>query len=137
MPGTGQVHQGHYLRGALFATTAIVSGVGVFISQIHYNRAVERYHDNKDQYLEFGRRYESGEMVNYGEVERTRSEMIRSYEQAKRRYRWRNAFLGTLVGCYLLNLADVVVSKPVNPDELSWEVRRTPDGVGLVRVLRF
>jgi hypothetical protein len=110
LPGSGQAQRGHYGRAAIFASAAVVSGLGVFITQIHYNRASERYHDAKRDYLALTDRLDRGELISYTQITEAYQNVQNTFDTADRRYKWRNAFLVTLVGSYVVNIADLVLS---------------------------
>jgi len=112
LPGAGQAHEGHYTKAAVFAATGVLSGAGLFISQIHYNRAVEKYESSKSDYLALEDRVRRGELVNYGDIQGTYSAMEKAFDQAETRYKWRNIFLGALIGNYVLNIVDILISEP-------------------------
>ena len=139
LPGSGQAQRGNYGKATLFASVAVVSGVGLFISQIHYNRATERYNDFKKTYLGYEDRLAQGEIISYSKITGTYSSMQSSLDNAESRYAWRNTFLVSLIGCYTLNLVDILVSDR-SPEEqeigLSFEPTRD-GGVRVVMSIRF
>jgi hypothetical protein len=112
LPGSGQAQRGNYGRAALFASAAVVSGVGVFITQIHYNRASENYNDAKRNYIALTNQLDKGDLVSYEELTSTYQSMQDNFDTAENRYKWRNFFLVTLVGSYALNIADLLISGP-------------------------
>ncbi len=139
LPGTGQAYKGHYTKAALFASAAVFSGAGLFLTQIHYNRALERYENEKRIYLAYPTMLQRTE-VSYSEITATRAAMQDAYNQADERATWRNVFLGALVATYGLNLLDLLLTDSesgevgrINP--VSLEVR---DGdVRLVKTFEF
>ena len=138
LPGAGQVHRGTYGKATLFAGAAVISGVGLFISQIHYNRSAERYNDFKRTYLEYESRLSRGEIIQYTEITSTYNRMQSNLDDAKSRYAWRNTFLVSLIGCYTLNLIDVLVSgRSAEEQEIGLSIEPTQDGVRIVRSVRF
>ncbi len=138
MPGSGQAERGNYGKAVLFAGVAVVSGVGLFISQIHYNRASERYNDYKKTYLSYEDRLARGEIISYSKIAGTYNSMQSSLGDAEGRYAWRNTFLVTLIGCYTLNLVDILVSgRSPEEQEIGLSFEPTRDGVRVVKSIRF
>ncbi len=138
IPGAGQAHRGSYGKATLFASAAVISGVGIFISQIHYNRASERYNDLKRTYLSYEDRLAGGEVLNFNEIEGTYQDMQSALDQAETRYRWRNIFLGTFIGTYALNLIDIALNRSSQDEEktgLSIEIDH--ESVRVVKCVRF
>jgi hypothetical protein len=138
LPGAGQVNRGNYGRATLFASAAVVTGVGLFISQIHYDRSAERYNDFKRTYLSYKERLASGEVIRYSEITSTYDNMQSNLESAKDRYAWRNTFLVSLIGCYTLNLVDILISgRSPEEQEIGLSIEPAPDGLRIVRSVRF
>jgi hypothetical protein len=135
IPGSGQAQRGHYLRAVAFAGFAGAGGVGLFITQIHYDRSVEKYNSEKAIYLDLARKVDSGELVKFDDIQNTYEAMTDSYDQAKSRYEWRNAFLGTLIGAYALNVVDMLLSPEKQGEAVSVEVEA--DRVRLVKTINF
>lgn len=139
-PGAGQAHNGRYTKAAIFASAAIASGVGLFFSQVHYGQAVERFDNAKRDYLAFPEQLEAGKTVSFSEIETTYSDMQRAHDDAERRVKWRNVFLGVLITTYTINLIDIIVSEPRTGEETAPPVSMelTPDGgMRLVGSIRF
>lgn len=118
-PGSGQAQQGHYTRAALFAAGGVVGGVGVFITQIHYNRAVEDYDRARARYADLADRLDDGQLVRYEDITSTYDAMQSAYDQADTRYAWRNFFLGTLITAYTLNIVDILMNPGDTPSSVS------------------
>ncbi len=137
LPGAGQAHEGHYTKAALFAAGGVLSGAGVFISQIHYNRAVEKYENNKSDYLALGERVRSGELVNYGDIQETYAAMEKAFNQAETRYKWRNIFLGALIGNYVLNVIDILMSEPAVDKGEALSIDARSGGFMLIKTISF
>jgi hypothetical protein len=112
MPGSGQAHNGHYTRAALFATAAIISGAGLFATQVHYDRAVDAFNDQKRVYNDYPRLLEDGNVFTQQEIDATYAALQQAEDDADSRMKWRNAFLGALIVTYTLNMIDVLVSEP-------------------------
>jgi hypothetical protein len=134
-PGSGQAQQGHYTRAALFAAGGVIGGVGVFISQIHYNRAVEDYERERANYAILSDKIDEGELVRYGDITSTFTAMQEAYDNADTRYAWRNFFLGTLITAYTLNIVDILM----NPGDSGGSVSMDVDGdsVRLTKTFNF
>jgi len=137
IPGSGQAHNGRFFKAALFASAGIIGGTGVFITQIHYNRAVEKYNDEKAAYIALGKQVDNGNLVSYYDIENTYASMQNSFDQAKRRYKWRNVFLTTLIAGYTLNLVDVIMSGPSPDSEPGLSLNVGGDGIRLVKSISF
>ena len=112
VPGTGQAHQGHYTKAAIFAGAAVVSGVGLLLSQVHYNQAVMRYNDLREIYLGYPAELQSGTVISYSEIQQTYADMTAAYDRTESRQTWRNVFLGAFLVTYALNIVDVILNKP-------------------------
>ena len=140
LPGSGQAHQGHYTKAALFAGAAIISGVGLFASQIHYDQVSDDYVELSDTYAGYEGRLESGEVISIGEINGTYNSMTAAFDSADHRLMWRNSFLTALIATYALNLVDVLMSDPdsgeiENVSGMSVEMRGTD--VMLVKSFSF
>lgn len=112
VPGTGQAHEGHYAKAAIFAGAAVVTGVGLFLSQVHYNQAVTRYNDLRDLYLSYPDQLEGGEIISYREIQQTYADMNEAWDTSDDRKTWRNVFLVAFLATYTVNLVDVILSEP-------------------------
>jgi hypothetical protein len=134
-PGSGQAEQGHYTRAALFAGGGIIGGIGVFISQIQYNRAAERYDSEKANYAALADMVEAGDLVRYQDITSTYAAMRTAYDQADTRYAWRNFFLGTLITAYTLNIVDILMNPGESGGSVSMDVNG--DSVRLVKTINF
>ena len=69
LPGYGQSSDGHYTKGAVIAGVAVAGWIGLFATQINYNRAVEQYDIAKSLYLGFGEALSSGTVVQASAIE--------------------------------------------------------------------
>ena len=138
-PGLGQAHKGHYTRAAIFASAAVATGAGLFLSQIQYNRAVERYESQKRVYAAYPRQLEAGTVIAFSDIENTFDEMTRAFNNSDDRVTMRNVFLVAFVGTYVLNIIDVMmIEKETGEviDPISLEV--TPDaGLRVVKTFSF
>jgi hypothetical protein len=111
-PGSGQASEGHYGKAVIFAGAAVVTGVGWFLSQVHYDQSVRRYNDLRDLYVGYPDQLESGVVIPYSDIESTYGDMREAYEASEDRQVWRNAFMGSFLIVYALNLVDILMSKP-------------------------
>ncbi len=138
LPGSGQAQRGHYGRAALFASAAVASGVGIFITQIHYNRASESYNDAKRNYLVLSDRLDRGELVSYEDLTSTYDKMQADLDTAESRYKWRNVFLVTFIGSYALNVADLMISgRSTSENETGLSFEFDGESVRVVKSVRF
>ena len=140
LPGLGQVQDGHYGRGTAFAAAAIISVTGLFATQIKYARSAERYNNSKRDYLYYQTAIDNGQVVKIGDVNATYTAMEDGWNDAEDDAKWRNVFLGALIGVYALNLVDILLSEPdtgerVEPNQTSLEWHG--DGLRLVRTIHF
>jgi hypothetical protein len=135
IPGSGQAQQGHFGRAAIFAAGGIIGGAGVFITQIHYNRAVEKYDSEKGAYLRLTRKVENGELVSYDTIRSTYASMQSAWDSADTRLAWRNTFLGLFITAYALNIVDVVWHSGGTAEPVSIEIEGS--GVRLVKTFDF
>jgi hypothetical protein len=138
LPGSGQAQRGNYGRAALFASAAVASGLGIFISQIHYNRASESYNDAKRNYISLTNQLDRGELVGYEELTGTYQKMQDDLDTAESRYRWRNVFLVTFVGSYALNIVDLLLNGgSTGENETGLSLEFDGESVRFVKSVRF
>ena len=143
LPGSGQASEGHYGKAVLFAGAAVVTGVGWFLSQVHYNQAVMRYNNLRDLYVGYPGQLQSGVVIPYSVIQSTYGDMKEAYDTSEDRQVWRNAFMGTFLVVYALNLVDVLMSKPETgeraPDEGSSAIgfEMQDEGVLVYKDFRF
>jgi hypothetical protein len=121
VPGTGQAHQGHYTKAAVFAGAAVVTGVGLLLSQVHYNQSVMRYNDLREIYLGYPGMAQGGTSVFYSDITQTYDDMQTAWDTTEDRKVWRNVFLGAFVVTYALNIVDVILNKPETGERLDDE----------------
>ncbi len=100
LPGWGQARAGHYGRSALFAGGEVVSILGLVVSDIQYDRAVEQYDRAKAAYL--GASY-VGDAVEQYDI------MQDKWDDAESLHRYRNIALGTAIGVWVVNIVDIVL----------------------------
>ncbi|MCK4774522.1 MAG: hypothetical protein KAT30_07040 [Candidatus Krumholzibacteria bacterium] len=137
-PGTGQAHQGNYTKASIFAGAAIVSGVGLFVSAINYNRQVDRFESAEANYNSLVTTWENGEIINATVASSSYNEMVGASDSADSWLKWRNVFLTTLAATYAINLIDVLISKPHEPETaLRYQIEASPKRVLLTRSFRF
>lgn len=138
IPGGGQVQQGHYARAAIFAGAAVISGVGLLVSSIHYNQSVNKYRQEKRVYLAYKNQLAAGQIVSIDQVNRTFNNMQSAFDQAESRFVWRTTFLVALAATYALNVVDVLVSEPHASDLAQrYTIDADRDRVMLARTFRF
>jgi hypothetical protein len=141
LPGTGQAHEGHYAKAAVFAGAAIISGAGLLVSQINYNREVDRFDSAKSTYTSFVQEWQNGRVVGAFEVAgatETYNQMLSASDEADAWLKWRNVFLTTLIVTYTVNLIDILVSKPHDPETaMRYQVEAGPSRVLVTRSFRF
>jgi uncharacterized membrane protein len=138
VPGLGQVHQGHYARAAVFSGAAVVSAFGLILSQVYYNEAVNKFNAQKRIYASYEKTLSKGGVVSIVDMEGTYREMQSGYNDAENRLVWRNAFLVGFAATYVINVIDVLISKPYDVDKgqrLSVDVG--PAGVRITKTFRF
>ncbi len=111
-PGSGQAHQGHYTKAAVFAGSAALTGIGLLLSQVYYNQSVLRYNDLSDVYAGYPAQLDGGTVVSYSSIAQTYTDMQKAWDQSEDRKTWRNVFLGAFVITYTVNLVDIIMSKP-------------------------
>lgn len=138
LPGTGQAHQGHYTRAAIYAGSAILSGFGIILSQVYYNEAVDKYDAQRGIYASYEESLNNGGVVSIEDMRSTYTTMQSEYDSAEDRLFWRNAFVTAFVATYAINLVDVLISKPFEPDKapaVSFEVG--PESFRVTKAFRF
>jgi len=138
VPGTGQAHQGHYTRSAVFAGAAVLSGFGLLLAQVHYNEAVDKLDEQKRIYASYEETLSEGGVVSIVDLETTYQEMQATHESADERLVWRHAFLIGFAATYAANLIDVLISKPYDgePDQ-RLSVEMSPAGLRVTKTFRF
>ena len=112
LPGSGQASEGHYGKSAIFAGAAVVTGVGWFLSQVHYKQAVSRYNDLRDIYLGYEGQLQSGTVIPYSTITGTYQDMEEAYNTSGDRKVWRNVFMVSFLVVYTVNLVDILMSEP-------------------------
>jgi hypothetical protein len=143
VPGSGQAHEGHYGKAAVFAGAAIVTGVGWFLSQVHYSQAVTRYNDLRALYTGYPAELQSGTVVPGSTIEDTYNDMQEAWDTSEDRQVWRNVFMVSFLAVYTVNLIDILMSEPETgervPDEsagaLGFELRG--DDIRVYKSIRF
>lgn len=116
LPGLGQVHKGHYTRGALLAGGAVLSGFGIMVSQVYYNEAVDKYRADQRLYDAYAKTLAEGGVVSIEDMRSTYASMQAQYDASEDRLLWRNAFIATFVAVYAVNIVDVLLSEPDRVD---------------------
>jgi hypothetical protein len=139
-PGTGQAHQGHYTKAAVFAGAAVVTGVGLLLSQVHYNQSVVRYNDLREIYLGYPALAQGGTTVFYSDITGTYNEMQNAWDTSEDRKVWRNVFLGAFVITYTINIVDVILNKPETgerPDQATIGLQVDRENVRIYKTFDF
>lgn len=124
LPGAGQAHKGHYTKATIFAGATVLSAAGLFLSQIQYNQAADRYNNEKRTYNAYQTQLANDQIVNIEQMNGTYSAMESAWNDAEDRIVWRNVFLTTLIVTYVANVVDVLVTDPYSVDEESREASR-------------
>jgi hypothetical protein len=138
LPGTGQAHQGHYGKAAAFAGAAIISGTGLLVTQINYNREVDRFDAAKADYNSLVAGWQNGGVLNAAVATASYNTMLGAQDEADSWLKWRNVFLTTLIVTYTVNLVDILISKPHDPETaMRYQVEARPGRVLLTRSFRF
>ena len=112
LPGSGQASEGHYGKAAIFAGAAVVTGIGWFLSQVHYNQSVSRCNDLRELYLGYEQQLQSGTVIPYSTITGTYEDMQEAYNTSDDRKVWRNVFMVSFLVVYSVNLVDVLMSEP-------------------------
>jgi len=143
VPGTGQAQEGHYTKAAIFAGAAVVTGVGWFLSQVHYNQAVIRYNDLREIYLAYPDQLQSGTVIPYSTITGTYDEMTEAYDKSDDRKTWRNVFMVSFLAVYTVNLIDILMTdpdtgeRPAEPDVGSLRLEMNGEDVRVVKTFSF
>jgi hypothetical protein len=112
LPGSGQAQQGHYSKAVIFAGAAVVTGVGWFLSQVHYSQAVTRYNNLRGIYSAYPQELQSGTVIPYSTITQTYADMQRAWDTSEDRQVWRNVFMVSFLAVYTLNLIDILMTEP-------------------------
>lgn len=137
-PGVGQAHQGHYKKAAIFGGTALLAATGVFLSSVNYTEQANKANAARNEYLYFPTRLANGEIISITEIDETYTRMMDAIEEAEDRFKVRNFFIGALITVYTINVVDILMSKPHDPEtaqRIQIEVNR--DRVMLTRTFGF
>jgi hypothetical protein len=138
IPGTGQAHQGHMTKAALFAGGAILSGVGLAVSAVQYNQSVDRFRNEKRALAALLDGLDSGQVASIQEINSRDAAMREALNDADTRLIWRNAFFISFVTVYALNIVDVIRNQPHDPDvALRYSLDANRERVLLTRSFRF
>ncbi len=138
VPGLGQAHQGHYARAAVYSGVAVFSGFGILLTQVYYNEAVDKYNAQRRIYAGYQDDLNNGVIVNIGDVDATYNTMNAEFNSAEDRLKWRNTMITVFVATYVINLVDVLISKPYKIDEdEQLGLMIMPDKVMITKTIRF
>ena len=114
------------------------SGFGILLTQVHYNEAVDKYNAQRRVYAGYQDDLNNGVIVNIGDVDATYNEMNAEFNSAEDRLKWRNTMITVFVATYVINLVDVLISKPYKIDEdEQLGLMITPDQVMITKTIRF
>jgi len=106
VPGSGQAQEGHYGKAAIFAGAAVVTGVGWFLSQVHFNQAVTRYNDLREIYVGYPDELQSGSVIPGSAIQQTYAEMTTAWDTSEDRQVWRNVFMVSFLAVYTVKRAN-------------------------------
>jgi len=138
IPGAGQAHQGHLTKAAVFAGVAVISAVGLTVASVQYNQSVDRFRQEKREFVALQDQLNAGQIVSITELNLRFNAMNASFDRADSRVTWRNVFLVSLVSVYALNVVDVLRSKPHDTSvALRYSVDVDRERVLLTRSFRF
>ena len=138
LPGSGQAQQGNYKKAAIFAGAFVGSAFGLIVSQVYYNQAVDNYRLNRDTYLSFPDRLMGGEIISINEINQTYADMNSHFDVATDREQVRDFFVVALVTVYVVNIVDVLISPPHDPETArNIQIEASPEGVFLTKSFRF
>jgi len=115
-PGVGQAHQGHYKKAAIFGGTALLAATGVFLSAVSYNEEANKANTSRNIYLYYPTRLSAGEVISINQIDQTYQNMVDSYNAAEDKQQVRDIFIGALVVIYAVNVVDIILSKPHDPE---------------------
>ena len=138
IPGSGQAHQGHYAKAAVFAGSFVFFGFGLFLTEVQYNSSVDKYNNEKTLYNDLGTANANGEVVSIVALDDTYSRMTDAYNESEDRLKWRNAFLTGFLVTYTLNVIDVLMNRPHDPETArSVTIESNLEKVAIVKTFRF
>lgn len=138
IPGLGQAHQGHYTRAAIYSGLAVFSGFGILLTQVHYNESVDKYNAQRQIYAGYQDDLNNGIVVSMGDINENYSTMQAEYNSAEHRLDVRNVMITVFVATYVVNLVDVLISKPYKiDDDQQLGLMITPEKVMVTKTIRF
>jgi hypothetical protein len=138
LPGLGQAHQGHYTRAAVYSGVAVFSGFGILLTQVHYNESVDKYEALRDVYTGYQDQLNSGQIISIDDINSTYSQMNAEYNSAEDRLKWRNTMITVFVATYVVNLVDILISKPYEIEENEQlGLMVAPDKIMVTKTIRF
>jgi hypothetical protein len=138
IPGSGQAQNGHYTRAAIYGGAAILSGFGLIVAEVFYLESVDKFEAQRDAYLFYEETLEDGGVVSIDDLEDTYAQMVAEHDTADKRLAWRNGFMIALATTYAVNLVDVLLSKPYEPDSQERiSIEPAPGGVRITKMFRF
>lgn len=143
LPGRGQAQRGLYTKAAVLGGVTVAGYVGLYSSQLNYNRSVEAYDGYKSTYEGYRTSLDNGVPVPWGSITTTSTNMNDAWNEANYRYNVRNAWIGLLAVTYTLNIIDLFLSEKETgeisePAEASsMTVGRTADGFMVYKTINF
>jgi len=142
LPGYGQASEGHYTKAAVMAGVTVAGWIGLFATQINYNRAVDRYDEAVAVQNGFSFALSSGTAVLASDIAMNYAEILESWDTADRRYTQRNVFVGALILTYTINALDILLSEPdtgerTSEDDPAVMLDINPDRVMVIKSFRF
>jgi len=143
LPGRGQAQHGLYTKAAVLGGVTVAGYIGLFATQINYNRSVEAYDQDAETWEFYRLSLQNQVPVLASDISQTGISMQDNWNQADHRYNVRNAFIGVLAVTYTLNLIDLFLSEKQtgemsDPDlEPAMTIGRTNDGFMVYRTINF
>ena len=142
LPGYGQSKDGHYSKAAVFAGVSVAGWIGLFATQINYNRSVDQFDLAVAQQQQFSDDLAAGVPVLSSDIDMNYVQILESSDTADRRYTQRNVFAGALFLVYAINALDIILSEPdtgemPSDEEPAVMLDVTPDRVMVVKTFRF
>ena len=143
VPGRGQAQRGLYTKAVVLGGVTVAGYIGLYASQINYNRSVEQFDRDKETWESYRLSLSNGVPVSAFDITTTGISMQDSWNQADHRYNVRNAFIGVLAVTYTLNLIDLLLSEKQTGElsdpnqEPSMMIGRTRDGFMVYRTIHF
>lgn len=116
-PGLGQRYGEKQTRFRLFAGLEATALLGAVVSDIVLDNAIKTYHDRRQDYLE---------ALSAENIETARDKMDESFQRAESTENWRNAFVISAAGIWLINILDATLLPPLRPKSRDFSLMLTP-----------